>query len=919
MPFPARQFAAALVVGGWVCLVPDAAAQAAKRNGDSAPLKSVNVEVRLDGRPAGAWTLLERNGVLFAPDRLFSELKLARRSDARPVSASGTTWYSVVAVPGLEAVHYFREQVLDLRRSGALAVPPSGPPSTAAAARTPVAPAPIAQTVVPLVATSSAVPRPAAPPGDARPRFLPLDVTINGAKTGNWLLMERAGILYAPAEAFEEWRLNRRPDSVPLQERGQTWFPLSAVPGFQSQLDVANQALDLKFQAAAFAATRLQTEREQRPELTPAVTAAWLNYDLSQNFNRPQGLATTRDLGALVELGISSEWGVLTSAHTGRGLFSNASSASWRRLETTFVRDFPSRDMTFKLGDTTTRAGALGRATYFGGIQLARNFGFAPGFIAQPIPTIAGQASAPSTVELYVNDALRQTSRVPTGPFVLDNFPLLTGSGQARVVVRDVLGRETVLVQSFFSHGDLLAKGLTDWSLDAGAVRRNLGTDNAAYGQRFGSMVVRHGVTDDFTFDAHLEGGRENRGAGALANLALPGQLLGQAGIAVSDDRVAGRGHQWTLGVEHSSLRHGFTLRAEGSTRGYRLLGQSSNTLGYSKQLAASYTYTAAGLGYLGVGYARIDSFDQGILTTYSANYSVQFARGASVSVSATKVSGNSRSESVGVSVTVPLENTRALTGNMTSRAGQTDAYVSASQPLGSESGTGWRALAGSRAGSALVEGGAYVQGSYGQATVDASASRPQKAVRLGVQGGLVLIDKRVFASRRVQESFALVEVPGYADVGVGFQSSTFARTGADGSALITRLLPYRRNAIRLDPSELPINAELDTIEQIAVPGFRTAVKVSFPVRDGRGALIRILFDDGDVAPAGAELRLQGDKQDFFVARRGEAFVTGLKDRNRLTLNWNGKSCEMTINLPPGKTDEIARIGPVTCRGVPRE
>ncbi len=187
------------------------------------------------------------------------------------------------------------------------------------------------------------------------------------------------------------------------------------------------------------------------------------------------------------------------------------------------------------------------------------------------------------------------------------------------------------------------------------------------------------------------------------------------------------------------------------------------------------------------------------------------------------------------------------------------------------------------------------------------------------MQGGLVFIDRRVFVSRRIQDSFALVEVPGYADVGVGFQSSKFARTGADGSALITRLLPYRRNAIRLDPSELPINAELDSIEQIAVPGYRTGVKVTFPVREGRGALIRILFDDNNVAPPGAELKLEGDKQEFFVARRGEAFVTGLKEHNRLRLNWNGKCCDMTVVLPPGKTDEIARIGPIVCRGVPRE
>ena len=149
-----------------------------------------------------------------------------------------------------------------------------------------------------------------------------------------------------------------------------------------------------------------------------------------------------------------------------------------------------------------------------------------------------------------------------------------------------------------------------------------------------------------------------------------------------------------------------------------------------------------------------------------------------------------------------------------------------------------------------------------------------QQTVRVGAQGGLVAIDGQLFASRRVQESFALVEVPGYADVGVGFQGNILARTNADGKTLVPRLQPYQANSIRLDPSELPISAELDSIEQIVVPGNRNGVIVKFPVRSGRGALIKIVFDDGQPAPAGAELELVGDKQEFFVARRGEAFVT---------------------------------------------
>src|SRR5262249_31189421 len=158
---------------------------------------------------------------------------------------------------------------------------------------------------------------------------------------------------------------------------------------------------------------------------------------------------------------------------------------SWRRLETTFTRDFPERNASLRLGDSATRTGAWGRTVYFGGVQWGTNFTLSPGLITQPIPTISGQSMAPSTVGAYIHDALRQTSQVPSGPFTLENFPQITGSGQARVVVRDLLGRETVLVQNFFSPAVLLRQGLSDYSFELGAVRRNLGIDSANYGERF--------------------------------------------------------------------------------------------------------------------------------------------------------------------------------------------------------------------------------------------------------------------------------------------------------------------------------------------------------------------------------------------------------------------------------------------------
>jgi outer membrane usher protein len=938
----------------------------------AADIKELRSNILLNGQAVGGWTLLDRAGVLYASQEAFEAWQIRRRVGAEGINHAGQTWYPLASAPGFEASQNFATQTLRLQfaqqavmgppRVAALPVASPAPTPSPAAASTPLAPtapttAPVAAPVaIPnttnLVAnnpdslsanrpisspSSSPVPAPAAAPLAAAPassastalRILPLEVRVNGAPSGNWALLETGNMLYATEDAFEEWRLQRRENAQPIVHRGQAWYALGSVPGYESRLNFANQSIDLVFSPTAFAATRLASDAVEKIPLTPSIPAVFFNYDLNYSQSRfnAVGSVNTRDLGALTEFGFSNNLGVLTSSYVGRNLVTHdpALQANWRRLETTFTRDIPDSQMTLRLGDATTRGGIGGRSVYFGGLQLTRNFALQPGFITQPIPVIKGTSSAPSTVELYVNDALRQTSNVPTGPFAIDNFPLLTGGGNVRLVVRDVLGRETVIVQPFFSHSSLLEQGLSDWSVELGAVRQNFGTSNADYGQRFVSGLYRYGFSKETTAEISSQWGKDTQTLGFGLNMALPGQILGYASLAMSRDDTAGQGHNWGLGLEYSYLKQGFNARVSASSRDYRQLGQTGIAQPSKLEAAINYTYSSERFGAMGLGLAKITSYTTGDVLTASANYSMRLGKRSTLSVSATRAFGSgvaAPATSIGMSLNIPLEDRMNSSTSVNHRPGQTDAYTSVSQGLSGEFGTGWRALAGVRADQAYAEAGVYHQASKALVTGDISASRSQQSLRLGLQSAFVFIDGQLHTSRRVQDSFAIVEVPGYPDVGVGFQGNVQARTDANGRVFLPRLQSFQRNSIRLDPSELPISAEIDNIEQIAVPAARSGVKVVFPVRTGRAALIKIVLADGQEAPAGAEIELVGDKQEFFVARRGEAFITGLQTKNTLKLKYNGGSCSISLELPAenkeGKGDDILRLGPLRCEGVTR-
>ena len=390
-----------------------------------------------------------------------------------------------------------------------------------------------AQTVAPRVKTNS-------------DRATPMEVIVNGASSGTWLMVEHEGSLYAPRGAFEDWRVPLNPTAQHIEFKGQDYWSLASVAGYKSKVNFANQSLDLLFSPEAFARTQFGLPLSNVPAIGAALPSLFLNYDLNYQRTDARAAATLHNLGMLGEIGFSSSLGVLSSSALGRNLTDNTTPGNPERrvvrLETTFTRDFAVRNTSLMLGDTATRTSMMGASVYFGGVRFGSNFALTPGFVSQPVPLLSGVSAVPSTVSLYVDGVLRQTTNVPTGPFTIDNSPVLTGGGEARLVVRDLLGRETVITRSFLSSNKLLATGLDDWSVEAGRLRLDLGTASANYGAGFARGIWRHGYNEKLTLEGVVEGTPTQRTLGLGLTSVVTGQWLGSAALAASHENDLGEG-----------------------------------------------------------------------------------------------------------------------------------------------------------------------------------------------------------------------------------------------------------------------------------------------------------------------------------------------------------------------------------------
>jgi len=160
-----------------------------------------------------------------------------------------------------------------------------------------------------------------------------------------------------------------------------------------------------------------------------------------------------------------------------------------------------------------------------------------------------------------------------------------------------------------------------------------------------------------------------------------------------------------------------------------------------------------------------------------------------------------------------------------------------------------------------------------------------------------------------------VVRVGNYPNVGIYAENQPVARTNSRGTALVPRARAYEKNNIGIEQADLPLDARFTTLQMDVTPAFRSGVLADFGVRPANAALLTIVLSDRAPLPAGAIVRVVGEKEQFPVARRGEVYVTGLAGFNRLEARWRDQQCRFEVRLPKA-AGPLPQLGPFECPGV---
>lgn len=678
----------------------------------------------------------------------------------------------------------------------------------------------------------------------------------------------------------------------------------SLAPGVTYRYDEAQLVLRLTIDPNLLETTTVDLLRTEPKGLVYSeATSGFVNYALtSQNFADPTFFS---EQGLSIDGKLLDNTATVANGHVTRG-------------NTSLSIDDRSDMTRLTLGDAFANGGIVGGGSYIGGVTLTKNFAINPYFIPYPMQHLAGTVNAPATADVYVNGLLVRSIPLQPGRFDLQNIPVGAGSGNTRVVIRNVFGQQQEIQAPFYLSPGVLKEGLSQYTFSLGFERDSSTRSPLGRYPRPAALAhYRFGWSDSLTPGALLEKDGTTLTAGPEATINLP---VGQLGVFGAVSRAGGdRG--WAAAVQYSYQSPRFQIGGDfmaESTR-FSALGLRPSDDRTIRSYDVFYGMPIGPLD-LSAQYSWLRDRDTGpgrsMSLTASTRLGDRFQLFASLSQTSHALTGIDNAIFVGLSVALQKDVSASVSAQRSTHGSYLEtAQVQKALPL--DTGVGYL-VQGQAGPSALQQANLQYQGPYGLYEIDTRESQGQANEQINVSGGLAVIGGRIMPTRAIQDAYALVRVPGVKGVKGYLSNQEVGATDADGDLLIPNLQSYLGNRISINDLDVPIDYSIDSAEAFIAPPYHGGAVVAFPVRRLKAyeGTLSVTENGKSAVPAYGEIDLDVDGHAVSspIGSDGAFYFENVAAGSypaTITTS-KGDRCDFTFTVP--KTEErIVRMGVVTC------
>jgi outer membrane usher protein len=734
-----------------------------------------------------------------------------------------------------------------------------------------------------------------------------VELRINGKSEGEARVLQlEPGKFYATGDSFAQWRL-KPPPKAACQVEHVIYFAVADLPNAVVSFDPSQQILSITAPASSFVETRLGPVSHP-PFKADSATGVFLNHDFRASYaDGHPGLA------GLMQGGLFSRAGILTVEFAESDL-TKSTKPLW--LNSIFEREVPELRASLTLGDAVSASAPWASQVHYTGLRWASKFSTQPDFVSLVLPSMAGTATQASTVDIFVNDMETIHQSVDTGPFSVQNIPVIGDEGDIRMVVTDELGHQLVISRPFIAASTILPPGVNEYTYEAGALRRNFGVISLDYDSFAVVGTQRRGITPELTLDARTEilDTSQTFAGGADYAVASIGILSG--GAALSHAATVGDGMLAYGTFARQTKKFSFSANAQVTNSTFRQLGLAEGTLPSALTMQAQLSHNIRKVASFALGYLKEDNRLKSNFSATTISTSLQIGGGIYFAGVIDYTPGIKYPLSSTITLVKPFGNHRTLSASTNIDGDGLSTAVDLIKQVPVSTGYGYRVHTDlSTTALGLTEADVTYQNSTGTYQSQSSEKSGELALSVEETSSLVLLDSHILRSRWIDNSFALVEVPDIAGVKVFANNQFIAETNAKGLVVIPTLIPYQQNMVRLDDDGVPIDINLDLAERAVVPRSNTGVVVKFSALHETGATVVLVGKDQIPLPLGTQVTITGDATQYEVYLHGEVYVRGILFPAHMIASGANGNCEVTVEAPLTK-ESLPRIGPLVCEGI---
>ncbi len=693
---------------------------------------------------------------------------------------------------------------------------------------------------------------------------------------------------------------------------------ISKLKGVKFSFISTKLLLDIYFPPEYFITTSFSYSKDGKKAEYLSGSGGYFNYGVSYNGYKSSRY-DERNVNLLPEFVLFNDYGagstnffLQKTLHGSKHIYNlkGLDQSKAIRLDTFWFYESPDNMHRIRLGDSITRATLWSGAARFIGIKFARDFTVQPGFITSPRPSISGTAAVPSAVDVFVNNVKVQSGQTPPGNFFLENIPVINGAGIVELQMRDITGNVNVIHVPYYASESLLKTGLDDYALDIGKTREFYGIKSNSYRNYFASGIYRYGVTNYYTAGIY-------------------GQIMEKLKMASFDNAFL-VGNYGTINLSLAGSQKfnksgnlvsvGFQRQSDISFGG--LITINSRHFGDVSTFPHSYFSQRNTRAYMGTSLGNYGAINTSFTLTRDRKkyqtklldiaYQKQLLPSTNLLISAGRNFGDQKYTFAFLSINVDLGDSRSASVSVEKHNNKYREVLDYSKNSGTINGLDYRLQVAHEYNPELHAEARY-SNKYADTTGRVSKYRHFSQYYANAQGSAFVANNDIYFSRPIAGCIAVIKVDDYEGINVYKDNHHIGQTNEGGMVAIYGIQSYTPSTIRVNTTDLPIHAKIDTHERTVYCKSNNIIFVPFGVKKSKVMTFHLIDDNGNYIQSSTKVQV-GNKE-AFTGYHGMVFLDDISNLDTMDGKAckNDSCCNFSLSIPDDGESEYINLGDVKC------